>query len=64
MRDVDPEILRLAFRFLSPDGAEQLSVRHDLAGVLHQDAEERILGRSQLYFLLVEPALAGRYLDA
>ena len=46
MGDVDPEILRLALGFLSPDGAEQLPMGHDFPGVLHEDAQERILGRA------------------
>ena len=61
--DVDAEILRLALRFFAPDDAEKLAMSDDLAGILDEDAQEGIFGRSELDLDPVEFHLANGEID-
>src|SRR4030095_4428611 len=45
MSDVNAKILRLALGLFSPDRAKQLTMGYNFSSVLHQDAQQRVLGR-------------------
>src|SRR5262245_55154477 len=43
VRDVNSEVMRLVYRFVSPDFRQQLAMCQDFSGVSNQESKQRIL---------------------
>src|SRR5688572_22700667 len=64
MGDVNAKILRLALGFIAPDRSQQLPMGYDFAGILHEDAQERVFRWRELDLGALEFYLARREINA